>query len=284
MKITTLLFLLLLQLYALELDERDDYSAVSVMTLQGVTSDSIMNKSSDHIELFWVYSTLPSISIGKKSFYLAIEAELFHRQLNLNGFAQERPTLQRYGLFGGVPVIEGGKSTGSVFLGLGLASDFTTLSSKDLYWQIIYDHRVTLSPKLTIGMGILYSHTLGAPKKSSPVNLLPTLRWRMHDRLKLSMNWDNLEFRYFLTERIALVGEGRYDMSWFHCRDFAYQREDVSAGGGIDIKIAKSLFLRGRAYRGLYSREIIWNKEREDIYVPDDGAGFIARFTLSYVR
>lgn len=284
MKVTLSLLILIAATFALAVDGRDDYSAFSFTSQQGLDSESIILHSGNAAEALWAYTTLPSLTVGNKSLYIAIEAELFHHDLNLSGVAQERSLFQRYGLFAGLPVVELTKQKGSVYASLGVASDFSRLSRRDLYWQLIYDHRITISDRLTVGMGILYSYAHGGPKRSNPINLLPTLRWRFHDRWKLSMNWDNLELRYFATERLSFVGEGRYDMSWFNLEEVSYQVEDVSLGGGVDLKVASNLFLRVRALKGMYRREILWDDDEEWTFTPGESSGFALRVMLSMVK
>lgn len=284
MKAALLLLLFIVVSFALTVDERDDYSAFSFTSQQGLDSESIILHSDNAAEALWAYTTLPSLPVGSKSLYIAIEAELFHHEINLNSISQERSLFQRYGLFAGLPVVAFKKQKGSLYASLGVASDFSRLSRRDLYWQLIYDHRFTLSDRLTLGMGILYSYAHGGPKRSNPVNLLPTVRWRFHDRWKLSMNWDNLEIKYFATERLFFVGEGRYDMSWFNLENISYQVEDVSLGGGIDLKVASNLFLRVRALKAMYRREILWDDDEEWTFTPGESKGFALRVMLSMVK
>lgn len=284
MKTAFFLFLLSIPLFALTVDERDDYSAFSFTSQQGIDSKSLLLQDGNSAEALWAYTSLPSLSVGSKSLYIAIEAELFHHELTFMDIPQERSLFQRYGLFAGLPVVEFKKQKGSLYASLGVASDFSTLSKRDLYWQLIYDHRVTVSNRLTLGMGILYSYAHGGPKRTSPVNLLPTLRWRIHDRWKLSMNWDNMELRYFATERLSFVGEGRYDMSWFNLENLSYQVEDVSLGGGVDVKVASNLYVRVRALKGVYRREILWDDDEEWILTPNESSGFALRLMLSMVK
>lgn len=271
-------------LSATSIDERDDYSSFSITSQQGVHTDASLNGSSNTAEAYWLYTTVPAFSIGDKSLYVAVEAELYHRELTFQGIDNGKSLFQRYGIFAGYPILKNGKQSGNLFAGLGVASDFTILSKRDLYWQLIYDHRVTISDRLTVGLGLLYSYTHGGPKKTTAINLLPTLRWRVHDRIKLSVNWDNLECKVYVHPKVALVGEGRYDMSWFDMEDYSYQSETVTAGGGVDIKVASSIYARVRLLKNLYQREILWSDDTEWILTPDEVGGYAMRLLFTYVK
>lgn len=284
MRSLVFLFFLVASLWAFTMDYRDDYRTFAVSTSQGIDADSLLEGSGSTLESYWFYTTLPAPSVAGRSLYLALEGELFHRDISFNNYENRRSLYQRYGFFAGYPLLKNGTQSGTLFAGVGVASDFSSLSKRDLYWQLIYDHRIVLSNDLTVGLGILYSYLHGAPKRTFAINILPTLRWRVHDRVKLSVNWDNIECKLYVKSRVAFVAEGRYDLSWYDLAKVSYLNETVSAGGGLDVKLGSDLYMRGRVLKNLYQREILWDDNSEWIVPSKGGSGLTLRVMLTYVR
>ncbi len=228
----------------------------------------------------WIYAGLPSFTIAGKKVFSAVEADLLHRQITYNGAPLNgSPHLfHRYGIFAGVTLFTPPGQKGSFMVGPGIATDFSKVNDRIGYLHLIYDHRFTVSKKLTIGLGIVAQYHFDAWRV--PLNLLPTLRWDINPQTKLAINWDNLQLSRRIFPRTLVVGELRYDLSFFRSRDrLSYELETVSAGGGFDVRLGKRSRLRIRYQELLMHREII-RKSGDALVDLDGGRGRSVKLLL----
>jgi|GEM_PF-2081160 len=248
-----------LRLFALNPHEpKDDYISVQLEQYFTPQADTTQLHGTTQFQNIWMYAGLPGFRVFKKNIFTAIEYDAVFRNLYLGENRLNAGPMQRFGLFAGISLIEKEQQTGSFMFGTGVATDFAAIGKDALYMHLIYDHRFTISDRLVFGLGILFSYNLGAWKKPVPVNLLPTLRWRPLERTYIKIAWDNLEFRQFITERIAGIADVRYDLSFFRLKNHAgYSFETVGAGAGLDIWIIKNLYMRIRYKEILYKNEKI---------------------------
>lgn len=217
----------------------------------------------------WAYIGLPGFRVLKKSVFSAIEIDLMTRHLYYAGDKLNENMLQRYGLFAGMTVIDYGKNRGTAMIGGGVASDFADVGKDAGYVHLIYDHRLLLTDKVIIGLGILFSYHFDSWRL--PINLLPTVRWKVTDKTLVNIGWDNLEVKQLIIPRISLCGEIRYDLSFFRLKNkITYEFETVSAGGGFDYLLGHDFYLRVR-YKGVfYKRESV---KRNETLLDEDRSG-----------
>ena len=158
-------------------EPKDDY--ISAQLEQYVTrpADTAQFHGNTQFRNIWMYAGLPGFRIFKKNIFTALEYDAIFRDLYLGEKRLTAGAMQRFGLFAGISLIEKEQQTGSFMFGTGVATDFAAVGKDALYVHLIYDHRFTISDKLVLGLGILFSYNLGAWKKPTPVNLLPTIRW-----------------------------------------------------------------------------------------------------------
>jgi hypothetical protein len=240
---------------------RDDYITVGIEQFFGVAVSSDSLKADRQFQNLWAYAGLPGLRIASKSIFSAVEIDLLNRAVDFNGARLNSTTtlMQRYGIFAGMTIIDRPNQRGSLMAGAGVAGDFGHGDSRLGYCHLIYDHRFIVSDRLTLGLGILFQYHFDEWR--SPVNFLPTVKWRISPRSQLQVAWDNLEIRRSLFARTVAVAELRYDLSFFRLRDrLSYEFETVGIGGGCDIRLGRDLFLRLRYKEIVFGREIVRRK------------------------
>jgi hypothetical protein len=206
----------------------------------------------------WAYMGLPGFRVATKNVFSAIELDVVERAIaygpqKLTG---ARTIMQRYGVFTGMTIIDNPGNKGSVLAGAGVASDFSVRDPDIWYLHLIYDHRFILSENLTIGAGILFQYHFDAWRM--PINLLPTIKWRIGPRTQFQVAWDNAQIKQYLFSRTTGVLELRYDLSFFRLRDkLSYELETVAAGMGADVHLGGNFFMRLRYKNLVYRREIL---------------------------
>ncbi len=232
---------------------------------------------------WWVYVGLPGFELLKRNIFVALEVDGVYRDLRYKGDLG-KPPMQRYGAFFGVGIVHTKAQDGSLLIGTGVASDFEKLTWDSRYFHFIYNHTMTLSENLTVGMGVLYSRNLGGNGRT-PVNLLPTVKWKISPRTFVDVSWDNAEFRWYVVSRLALALNARYDMSFFRVGEqaLAYQLETVGGGGGFDYQIIDDLFLKVRYKEILWGREFL-GKYPAEPYVEDEVEGRSVRVFVTFAR
>jgi hypothetical protein len=244
-------------------DPQDDLGTLQFETYWGasVSTDTLIRD--EEFPTWWAYWTLPSFRIADRSVFAAIEMDGVNRSRR---YQETEPDalLLRYGLFGGISLLNTPRHRGSLLLGSGVASEASSLSSDDLYLHLIYDHRIVYSDRLTLGLGILFMNHFG--RWRAPFNLLPYVNWRMSDRTRLRVAWDIIELRHVLNPRFSISAETRYDLSFFHLEcDDSVEFETVGLGGGFDIWLLGDMYLRLRYKNLLLRREIRRISDQDDI-------------------
>ncbi|MBD3241218.1 MAG: hypothetical protein GF331_11580, partial [Chitinivibrionales bacterium] len=213
------------------LSTRDSRVTANGEQAWGATIDSDYFDGESRLRNGWLYAGLPGFRVFGLNVFTALEADVLHRTMyGVDGARLNHAPMQRYGLFAGVTLMEREKHRGSLLAGSGIASDFEHLGRHSWYLHLIYDHRFTLSERFSFGLGVLVSCNLGQWKW--PINLLPSLTWRVTPRTIVKVAWDNLLIEQWLWPRTAAFAEVRYDLSFFGIgRATRYEFETVSVGG-----------------------------------------------------
>lgn len=204
----------------------------------------------------WVYACLPGFKVLGKGAFCAIEIDLMNRAVDFRGerLNSSSTLMQRYGAFAGVTIIDFGNQKGTFMIGPGVASDFGRSDPHVWYVQLIYDHRITISKRLKLGLGIEFQYHFDSWRM--PINLLPTVEWQVTDKTVLRVAWDKLEVEQLLFSRLSLAGEVRYDLSFFRLRNsLSYELESWSAGGGLNFRVSRDWYVRLRYKEMLLHRE-----------------------------
>ncbi|MBD3420490.1 MAG: hypothetical protein GF398_10265 [Chitinivibrionales bacterium] len=261
-------------------DPQDDLSTIQFEYFFGTghSADSLV--ADECFAAWWAYLGMPGIAIGKIGIFSALEVDGISRTYRYNGEALHTRPLNRIGLFGGATPIKFGSHRASVLIGSGIAGDFSDISGDYAYLHLIYDHRVRLHERLTIGLGILFQNNFGSWRR--PANLLPYLHWKISPRAKLRIAWDNIEYKYFLTSRLSLSAEARYDLSFFRTRRAErIEFETVGLGGGADWWLGGNWYARVRYKEMVFQREIIQVQQGPDLEASGFG-GRSVRILLVY--
>jgi hypothetical protein len=245
--------------------------------------DSLM-RAEEAFQSWWAYMSLPSFAISGRKVFLSAEMDGSDRKIERGGERTNGLFMSRFGLFAGVTLFSGKKHKGSFMIGPGVASDFVSLHRDAGYVHLIYDHRFTVTKDFSWGLGLLVMYHFDRWQKNPPFNLLPSLRWRITPTTYLRAAWDTIEFSQYVASRIALVGEVRYDYSFFRLDDgITYEHTTVSAGGGVDVHIAGDMFVRIRYRENLYKKEYL---EQEKSALVDDvsTAGRALKLMIVYAK
>ncbi len=264
----------------------DDYATIQFEQLLIKRDDQSHARGDNSLQNIWMYVGLPGFSIAGKNVFTALEFDGIKGELYLHDAKVTSRVLQRYGLFMGITLFDSPAHSGSFMVGSGVATNFSIFNKDVFYYHFIYDHRFILSNSFSFGFGILLSYNLGEFKDPNPINLLPTIRWKITPRTTLKVAWDNLEIKQFFTERIAAVFETRYDLSFFRLnRDLTYTLETVGLGGGMDIWLVKDYYIRLRYKEIVYKNEFL-KEHSEKIRFPysDIGAGRTIRLSFVYAK
>lgn len=239
-----------------------DYANFTVEQSFYTSTSSNEFTASPESEAIWVYSSLPSIKILKRKIFSSIEIDILNRNIFLNSKRINEGVFNRYGISIGTSIINNNRHKSGLFISGGIATDFPTVEKGSEYFHLIYNHKVHISPKLAIGLGLLLSYNAGSWKDPYFINLLPILRWSLTSNLDLNINWDNIQFRKTLSNQIVGVLEARYDMSFFKTSNsFSCYFEEVGIGGGLDVRITKSIYMRLRYKEIIYSNKYIKNSD-----------------------
>ncbi len=226
----------------------------------GVVADSFARE--ELFESSWLYVSLPGFSVGGKNVFTALEADILHRSMYLSGEQIAGPALQRYGFFGGITLIDRGTHRGSFLVGAGVAGDLAHFEGHMWYAQAIYDHRFVISDKLELGLGVLFSYNLGEIW-TPPINLLPSLSWRITPKTILKAAWDNLVLEQYVFARTSVFAEIRYDLSYFGLQNnVRYSYQTVAAAAGVNVRVAGNVFVRARYKEQVFRDEELWKGER----------------------
>lgn len=240
-------------------------------------------RGDDYSDAFWFYTSLPSIKIGKKKIFTAIEIDMLNKDFYLNDLKINYSYFQRYGLFTGLSLLSNKKYKSVFYIGGGIASDFYSLDSKCGYIQFIYDNHWILNSKLTLGIGILISYNSGSWKDPNPINFLPTLKWNPTSKLNIQINWDNFRVRRYLTKDITGILEVRYDMSFFRTSsNYTLYIENVGASTGLDVHLFSNFFLRLRYKEIFYSNDYILDVNENKRYKANFNGGRTILFSVIY--
>jgi len=244
-------------------DPQDDLGTVQIENYWGATVSSDTLSRDNRFPTWWVYWTLPSFRIGGRSVFAAVEMDGMNRSRRYREKDSDA-LLLRYGIFGGISLLDHPKHRGSLLLGSGVAYEANSLSSDDLYLHVIYDHRIKYSDQLTLGLGVLFMNHFG--RWRAPLNLLPYVNWRISNRTRFRVAWDIIELRHALNNRLSVSAETRYDLSFFHLEsDDSVEFETVGVGGGFDIWLFGDMYLRLRYKNLVFRREIRRLTGRDDI-------------------
>ncbi|MBD3390403.1 MAG: hypothetical protein GF418_00175 [Chitinivibrionales bacterium] len=261
-----------------------DYATFTVEHLMACGNDTPGFGAEKKFQAWWMFVSFPGLAVFGRDIYLAAEVDGMDRVWSYQGERLNRTPATRIGLFSGVSIFKRDKHRGTFFVGTGVASDFVSLHRDAAYVHLIYDHRFTISDRLSAGLGLLVMHNFDRWQRDPPVNLLPSLRWDISRTTFLRIAWDNLTIRQYVHGRVALVGELRYDFSFFRLdHNTTVEFETVAAGGGVDIWIAGDLYVRARYKELVYKNELV---ERDlDVLVDDTGMrGRAVKVLLVYAR
>jgi hypothetical protein len=205
---------------------------------------------------WWAYVALPSARVLGKKVFFAGEVDAMLREYRLGGEVIAGPLLGRIGLFGGATLLDLKRQHGTLMAGAGFAGDNDAPIGNAWYAHLIYDHRITISDRLKVGLGVLVSDHFGRIRK--PINLLPYLSWKITPITRLRIAWDVLELRQFVTNRLSASAEARYDLSFFGLNNRrSLEFETVGLGGGVDLWIVRNFYLRARYKEIVFRREIL---------------------------
>jgi hypothetical protein len=225
-------------------------------------------KAEGSFQAWRAYAGFPSFRVFGRKVFISTEIDGMDRRIEYQTRRINGPAMTRLGLFTGLRAVKGNNHRGTFFVGTGLSSDFVSLHRDAAYVHFIYDHKIDVSRDFSFGLGILLMYNFDRWQKNPPVNLLPSLRWKLTPRTFVLSKWDNLEVKQFITERIAAVAEIRYDMSFFRLDDgYTVEFETVGAGGGVDIWISGDFYIRARYRENIYKNELL---EKDGRILVDD--------------
>jgi hypothetical protein len=235
---------------------RDDAVSVSVEQFFATPFHHDSLDAKPDFQDVWVYASLPGFRVLGKSVFCAAEMDLVNREIDFQGqrLNSSSTVMQRYGVFAGATLIDFRNQKGTLMIEPGVASDFGRSDPHVWYVHLIYDHRITISNRLKLGLGILFQYHFDSWRP--PVNLLATVQWQATDKTILRIAWDKLEIERSLFWRVSVVGEMRYDLSFFRLANrLTYELETWAAGGGFDVRVSRDWFVRLRYKEMLYHRE-----------------------------
>lgn len=261
LKTTLPLFLLYSISYSQSTETRTDIYSIAQFEQQFTKSKTNSELAEElNSESFWIYSSLPSITLGSKKLFTALEIDLLKKDIFQNRKKLNDGIFQRYGLFVGLGLIKSQKQKSAVYAGGGITTDNSKIEHNSQYFHLIYDHHWLISSKFEFGMGILLSYNSGSWKDPHIVNLLPTVKWFASPKLNILISWDNLKVKRYLTSEITGVMEIKYDMSFFK---ITYNEsiffENVSIGTGLDVKLFNNFYMQIRYKEQIYNNDYIVN-------------------------
>lgn len=231
------------------------------------TGDSLSEGAVPHEQL-WLYATFPSVPLGRLKLFSALELEGMVCDLSWIDPKLEKRYFTRWGLFGGLTVIDRVTHRGTIMVGAGsCASPGTRPGQEDWYLQLIYDHRFVISDRFSWGLGILFQRFFDA--WDSQPYLLLSLDWAISDRTRLRAAWDVLELSRDINHKVTLAADLRYDFSFFGAgNNLGVVQRSVGAGGGIDFHLSPTLDLRVRYHRDLYGLTALYRGAHRTIDSP----------------
>jgi hypothetical protein len=235
---------------------RDDIVSASIEQFFSTPFDHDSLNSQSDFQDVWVYAGLPGFKVLGKSVFCALEMDLMDRIIDFRGerLNSSSVLMQRYGVFAGVTLIDFANQKGTVMAEPGVASDFGRSDPHVWYVQLIYDHRITVSGTLKLGLGIQFQYHFDSWRM--PFNLLPTVQWQATRKTILRVAWDKFEIERLLSSRLSAVAEVRYDLSFFRLRNsLSWELESWSAGGGLNFRMSRDWYVRLRYKEMLLHRE-----------------------------
>lgn len=234
------------------------YATMSVEHLSGSGIATGNFDAESSFQAWWSYVSFPGISVATRKIFLAAEIDGMDRRLVYQGERINGMTMTRIGIFGGTVLWKGAKHRGALMAGTGVASDFISLHRDAAYLHLIYNHRFTVSKRLQWGLGVLVMCNSGRWQQNPPFNLLPSCKWTITPTTFLSVNWDNAQLKQYVSKRVALVGDVRYDFSFFRLdNDISTEFETVAAGGGVDVWVVNDIYVRLRYKQLVYRNEYL---------------------------
>ncbi len=285
-KITLFLFFSHSTLFSQPTEKKTDiYSTVHFEQQIGATNVKSNLKEEISSESFWIYNSFPSIKIGKKKIFSALEIDLLKKDIFSNNKKLNDGIFQRYGLFIGSGLLNSKKQKSAFYIGGGIATDFSRVEKNSHYLHLIYDHHWLISPKFEFGLGVLLTYNSGSWKDPQLINLLPTIKWYPSKKLNILISWDNLKIRQYLTSNITGIMEVRYDMSFFRLtsKETIYF-ENVNIGTGLDIKLFHNFYMQLRYKEQIYNNDYILNTKNNSKLSFNQSSGRALGFSIVYAK